>query len=45
MRVTMEPTMFFDPQAVTPVQYCPVCGGCTYPPGHFCLRCEEESKP
>lgn len=41
MRITTEPTLFFDPQAEPRVRFCPVCGGCTYPPGHHCLRCGE----
>ncbi len=41
MRITTVPTMFFDPQAEAKVEFCPVCGGCTYPPGYHCLRCEE----
>lgn len=45
MRVKMEPTMFFDPQAERRIRFCPRCGGCTYPPGYGCLRCEEEANP
>ena len=41
MRIKIDPTLFFDPQAAPRVRFCPRCGGCTYPPGYSCIRCEE----
>ena len=43
MRIILEPTLFFDPQAEPRIRLCEVCGGCTYPPGYHCLRCEREA--
>ena len=41
MSVKIEPILYIDPQTVPSIP-CPVCGGETYPPGYFCIRCEEE---
>lgn len=40
MKITIEPTLYLDPQAVKPAGYCPVCGGALYNPSLVCLRCE-----
>lgn len=39
MPTGIEATLYIDPQTV-PSKPCPVCGGATYPPEYFCLRCE-----
>ena len=36
----IESTLFFDPQAVRPACFCPLCGSERYAPGLVCLRCE-----
>ncbi len=33
-------TLFYDPQAVPPADFCECCGCERYAPGLFCLRCE-----
>ena len=38
MRV--EKVLYFDPQQVPEVSFCPVCGGCVYLPSLRCIRCE-----
>ena len=43
MSVKIEPILYIDPQTA-PSLPCPVCGGETYPPGYFCIRCEEEKR-
>ncbi len=39
MRITMEPTLYFDPQAAPHMGHCPRCGGHLYGPDTPCLRC------
>ena len=45
MRITLEPTLYFDPQAARPAAYCPDCGGLLYAPSLRCLRCERRDRP
>lgn len=33
-------TLFFDPQAAMPADFCLACGCERYAPGLHCLRCE-----
>ena len=40
MYIQIEYTLFYDPQAVMPAQFCRVCGCERYAPGLHCLRCE-----
>ena len=35
----IEAVLYIDPQT-RPSKPCPVCGGATYGPGWFCIRCE-----
>lgn len=42
MAISIEPTLYMDPQAVKPAGFCPVCGGELYRPGLSCLRCERD---
>ncbi len=28
-----------DPQTLLCTKFCPQCGGVTYPPGFFCIKC------
>ena len=35
-----ESTLFYDPQAAAPGDFCPRCGAERYLPGLHCLRCE-----
>lgn len=39
MNVTIEQTLYPDPQAQRPGGRCPVCGGALYGPGFHCIRC------
>lgn len=39
----IEPVLFFDPQRQKEA-FCPVCGGCIYPPSYFCTRCERSDR-
>lgn len=39
MNVTIEQTLYTDPQAQSPKGYCPACGGALYGPGFSCIRC------
>ena len=41
MRRNIESVLYIDPQTL-PSKPCPRCGGATYSPGYFCLRCERE---
>lgn len=36
-------TLFYDPQAAVPEDFCPSCGGERYGPGRICLCCEVRS--
>lgn len=40
MTITIESTLYIDPQAEKPSGFCPTCGGELYQPSHCCLRCE-----
>ena len=40
MVLSIESTLYIDPQAATPSGFCPTCGAEVYPPSHSCLRCE-----
>ncbi len=42
MQQGIEPTLYTDPQAQTITFWCPRCRGALYPPGFYCLRCEED---
>lgn len=33
--------LYRDPQQA-PCRKCPICGGCTYAPSYFCIRCERD---
>lgn len=39
----MKPILLTDPQR-RPEKRCTLCGGCIYPPGYRCIRCER-SRP
>ena len=39
MAVTIESTLYIDPQTAKPSGFCPTCGGELYTPGNTCLRC------
>ena len=34
--------LYPDPQQ-QPSRQCPVCGGCVYAPGYFCVRCQRDA--
>jgi hypothetical protein len=34
-----KPMLLTDPQC-RPEKQCILCGGCVYPPGYHCIRCE-----
>ena len=40
MYIQFSYTLFFDPQAVPPEEYCQSCGCECYAPSLRCLRCE-----
>ena len=40
MNRELESTLYIDPQAQPPANFCPVCGGELYLPGLHCIRCE-----
>ena len=40
MYIQFSYTLFYDPQAVPPAEYCQKCGCERYAPGLSCLRCE-----
>ena len=40
MYIQLEYTLFYDPQAAMPAEYCKTCGCERYAPGLHCLRCE-----
>ena len=40
MYIQLEYTLFYDPQAAMPADYCKACGCERYAPGLHCLRCE-----
>ena len=40
MNPYIESTIFIDPQALVPADFCPVCGRERYLPGLHCVRCE-----
>ena len=40
--MSIEPTLYIDPQAQIPACYCPHCGGARYAPSLTCLRCERD---
>lgn len=44
MSKQIEEILFFDPQDVRPVGFCPVCGGEVYSMDGICLRCERRSQ-
>ena len=39
---TISSILYPDPQAQRPSGKCPRCGGCVYPPGNHCPRCERD---
>lgn len=45
MRITIDPTLYFDPQQALPAGYCARCGGCLYRPSLSCLRCGRREDP
>lgn len=44
MKITIEPTLFTDPQAAVPAGFCEVCGREIYAPSLICARCERRGK-
>ena len=42
MNVTIEQSLYTDPQAAVPAAYCPRCGGALWLPSLRCIRCEKE---
>ena len=40
MAVSIESTLYIDPQTAKPSGFCPDCGGELYAPGNDCLRCQ-----
>ncbi len=40
MYIQFQYTLFYDPQAEIPAEYCRECGCERYAPGLHCLRCE-----
>ncbi len=40
MILSIEPTLYIDPQAERRTGVCPQCGGTCYAPGYRCIRCE-----
>lgn len=45
MYVEFPYTLFFDPQAAVPEEFCKACGCECYAPGLTCLRCERRGIP
>ena len=43
MAITIEKTLFIDPQAQIPADFCPDCGAERYAPSLRCSRCERRS--
>ncbi len=37
----IEQILHPDPQTQLRTKECPLCGGVTYPPGFFCVKCGE----
>ena len=37
-------TLFYDPQAAMPAEFCKACGCERYAPGLHCLRCERRGE-
>ena len=44
MYIQIEYTLFYDPQAAMPAEFCIACGCERYAPGLHCLRCERRGK-
>lgn len=42
MNVSIEPMLYFDPQAAIPAGRCPLCGAELYPPAAVCFLCGRE---
>ena len=42
MYIEFTYTLFYDPQAAMPAQFCQGCGCERYIPGLHCLRCERK---
>ena len=44
MYIQIEYTLFYDPQAAMPADFCIACGCERYAPGLHCLHCERRGK-
>ena len=44
MYTQIEYTLFYDPQAAMPEEFCRRCGCERYAPGLHCLRCERRGR-
>lgn len=44
MYIEFPYTLFFDPQAAVPEEFCIACGCECYAPGLTCLHCERRDK-
>ena len=44
MTISIESTLFYDPQGAVPADFCPKCGGARYLPGKSCLRCGRDGR-